>query len=45
MNIYQTGSSPGKFYETAKKHKPTPTGTIEYISMRPIISNIGTTSY
>ena len=45
MNIYRTGSSPGKFYRTAKKHKPAPTGTIEYILMRPIISNIGTTSY
>ena len=42
MNIYRTGSSPGKFYRAAKKHKPAPTGTIEYILMRPIISNIGT---
>ena len=45
MNIKRAGSSTGKFYGTAKKHKPKPTGTIEYISMRPTISNIGTTSY
>ena len=44
MNIYQTGSSTREFYGTAKKHKPVPTGTIDYISMRPIISNIGTAS-
>ena len=29
LNIYPTGSSPGKFYGTAKKHKLTPTGTID----------------
>ena len=44
MNIYRTGSSTREFYGTAKKHKPVPTGTIDYISMRPIISNIGTAS-
>ena len=35
LNIYQTGIelSTGKFYGSAKKHKPAPTG---YISMRPI---------
>ena len=32
----------GKFYGTAKKHKPATTG---YISMRPVISYIGTASY
>ena len=45
MNINRTGSSTGNFYGTAKKHKSKPTETIEYISMRPIISNIGTASY
>ena len=45
MNIYRTGSSTGKFYGTAKKHKLTPTETIDYISMRPIISNIRTVSH
>ena len=45
LNIYPTGSSPGKFYGTAKKHKLTPTGTIDDLPIRQIISNIGTTSY
>ena len=45
LNIYPTGSSPGKFYGTAKKHKLTPTGTIDDLPIRPIISNIGTASY
>ena len=42
MNIYRTSSSSGKFYGTAKKLIPTV--TIDYISIRPIISNIGTVS-
>ena len=45
MNIYRTGSSTGKFYGTARKYKLTPTGTIDYISMRPVIFNIGTVSH
>ena len=45
LNIYPTGSSPGKFYGTAKKHKLTPTGTIDDLPIRTIISNIGTASY
>ena len=45
LTIYPTGSSPGTFYGTAKKHKLTPTGTIDDLSIRPIISNIGTVSY
>ena len=45
MNIYRTGSSTGKFYGTARKYKLTPTRTIDYISMRPIIFNIGTVSH
>ena len=44
MNIYRTGSSTREFYLTAKKHKPVPTWTIDYVSMRPIISYIGTAS-
>ena len=44
MNIYRRGSSTREFYGTAKKHKPAPTGTIDYVSMRPVISNIGTAS-
>ena len=45
MNIYRTSSSTGKFYGTARKYKLTPTRTIDYISMRPIIFNIGTVSH
>ena len=42
--MYLTGPSTREFYGTAKKQKPTSTRTIDYISMRPIISNIGTAS-
>ena len=45
LNIYPTGSSPGKFYGTAKKYKLTPTGTTDNLPIHPIISNIGTASY
>ena len=45
LNIYPTGSSPGKFYGTAKKHKLTPNGPVDDLHIRPIISNIGTASY
>ena len=45
LNIYPTGSSPGKFYGTAKKHKLTPTETIDDLPICPIISNIGTALY
>ena len=42
---YPTGSSPGKFYGTAKLHKVPNDGTVEQLSLRPIISNIGTATY
>ena len=45
MRIYPTGSAPQKFYGTAKKHKIPANGTISYLPLRPIISNIGTASY
>ena len=45
LNIYPTGSSPGKFYGTAKTHKLTLTGTINDLSTRSVIYNIGTASY
>ena len=45
LNIYPTGSSPGKFYGTAKKHKLTPTRTIDDLPIHPIMSNIGTVLY
>ena len=43
--IYPTGSSPGKFYGTAKQHKVPNNSTIEHLPLRPIISNIGTATY
>ena len=45
MRIYPTASAPGKFYWMAKKHKIPDNGTINDLPLRPIISNIGTTSY
>ena len=45
LNIYPTESSLGKFYGTAKKHKLTPTETIDDLPIRPIISNTATASY
>ena len=41
----RTGSAPGKFYGTAKKHKIPIHGTINDLPLRPIISNIATASY
>ena len=42
---YPTGSSPGKFYGTAKLHNVSNNSTVEHLPRRPIISNIGTTTY
>ena len=42
MRISPTGSAPGKFYGTVKKHKIPINGTINVLSLRPIVSNIGT---
>ena len=43
--LYPTGSNPGRFYGTAKLQRLPPNGTIEEFPIRPIVSNIGTTSY
>ena len=43
--IYPTGSAPGKFYGIAKIHKLSPNDTINKLSLRPIVSNIGTATY
>ena len=44
--IYPTGSSPGRFYATAKLHKmPENDNDIKNLPIRPIISNINTASY
>lgn len=45
QRLYPTGSSPGKFYGTAKIHKITKDGTANDLPLRPIISNVGTASY
>ena len=45
VKLFPTGSAPGKFYCTAKKHKMPENGTIEDLPLRPIVSNIGTASY
>ena len=43
--LYPSGSAPGKFYGTAKKHKIPVNGTVDDLPLRPIISIVGTTSY
>ena len=43
--IYPTGSIPGKFYGTAKRHKLPANGTVHDLPVRQIVSNIGTASY
>ena len=43
--LYPTGSKAGKFFDTAKLHKLTILGTVDQLSVRPIISNTGTSSY
>ena len=44
--LYPTGSSPGKFYGTAKVHKLKEDNYhVDNLPIRPIVSNIGTASY
>ena len=43
--LYPSGSAPGKFYGTAKKHKIPVNGSVDDTLLRPIISDIGTASY
>ena len=43
--LYPTGSSPGKFYGTAKIHKILPTDGVDKLPIRPIVSNINTSTY
>ena len=43
--LYPTGSNPGKFYGTAKIHKLKQDEGIDQLTLRPIISNIGTATY
>ena len=43
--IYPSGSCPGKFYGTAKVHKLPENENVDQLPIRPIVSNIGTTTY
>ena len=43
--LYPTGSNPGKFYGTVKIHKFSYNDTIDQLTLRPIVYNIGTASY
>ena len=43
--FYPSGSSPGKFYGTAKLHKLSINDTVEELPLHPIISNLNTTMY
>ena len=44
-HLYPTGSEPGKFYGTAKMHKLPVNGNLNDLPLRPIISNINTSTY
>ena len=43
--LYPTASNPGRFYGTAKVHKLKSHEGVEELTLRPIISNIGTATY
>ena len=43
--LYPSGSTPGKFYGTAKWHKQKNGGSVDDVSLRPIISSVGTALY
>ena len=43
--LYPTGSCPGKFYSTAKIQKILPTDNVDKQPIRPIVSNINTSTY
>ena len=43
--VYPTGSNAGKLYGNVKIHKLPELGTVHQLPLRPIVSNIGTTSY
>ena len=43
--LHPTGSSPGKFYGTAKVHKLAINDTVEELPLRPVVSNLNTATY
>ena len=45
LKIYSVGSASGKFYGTTKVHKLSPNDTINELPLRPVVSNIDTTTY
>ena len=45
LQLYRTGSLPGKFDRTAKIDKLPNGGNITELPLRPIVSNVGTASY
>ena len=44
-HLYPTGSCPGKFYSTEKIQKILPTDNVDKQLIRPIVSNINTSTY
>ena len=44
-SLYPTGSCPGKFYGTTKIHRSNSNDKVDQLPIRPIVSNIGTSSY
>ena len=43
--LYPSGSSPGKFYNTAKIHKVPGNGNIQQLPIIRIVSNLNTATY
>ena len=43
--LYPTGSCPAKLYGTAKIHKISVNGNIDNLPVRPIVSNVNTSTY
>ena len=43
--LYPTGSQPGKFYDTVKMYKLPVNENLNHLPLRPILSNINTSTY
>ena len=43
--LYPSGTSPGKFYGTAKIHKISRNGNMNQLLIRPVVSNLNTATY
>ena len=44
-DLYPTGSQPRKFYDSEKMHKLPDNGNLNYLPLRPIVSNINTSTH